>query len=163
MPEQRPRRPAAAVSVTEMARMVALSRERFYQLQKEGVFPSPVYDIVTRRPMYTEEQQQVCLEVRRRNCGVNGKVVLFYPARTAAVPVARQRTRRTGGVGRSATHAHLIEALVSLGLSDTTAQQVDEALRQTFPGGTAGVEQSEVIRAVFVRLRRLDSGDSVGR
>jgi hypothetical protein len=45
----------AAVIVSEMARMVGLSRARFYQLRKAGVFPLPVYDVATRRPVYTEE------------------------------------------------------------------------------------------------------------
>ena len=31
-----------AVSVAEMARMVGLSRARFYQLRRAGVFPTPV-------------------------------------------------------------------------------------------------------------------------
>ena len=54
----------SVVSVAEMARMVGLSRQRFYQLLG-GTFPYPLYDIATRRPFYTEEMQQVCLEVRK--------------------------------------------------------------------------------------------------
>lgn len=68
----------AIVSVAEMARMVGFSRARFYQLIQAGTFPSPVYDIHTRRPTYTEDQQLVCLDVRRRNCGIDGRPVLFY-------------------------------------------------------------------------------------
>ena len=41
----------AIVTVSEMARMCGLSRARFYQLQKAGIFPSPVYDVSTRRPI----------------------------------------------------------------------------------------------------------------
>ena len=69
------------VSVAEMARMTGLSRARFYQLVNDGIFPSPVYDVHTRRPLYSEEMQQVCMEVRKRNCGVNGKPILFYSPR----------------------------------------------------------------------------------
>jgi len=58
----------AAVTVAEMARMVGLSRARFYQLQKAGVFPAPKYDDVKKRPFYDQEAQKACLEVRRRNC-----------------------------------------------------------------------------------------------
>jgi len=32
----------AAVSVSGIAKMLRLSRARFYQLMREGVFPSPV-------------------------------------------------------------------------------------------------------------------------
>ena len=38
-----------AVSVAEMARMVGLSRGRFYQLVG-NTFPHPQYDLTTRRP-----------------------------------------------------------------------------------------------------------------
>ena len=66
------------VSVAGMARMVGLSRQRFHQLMKEGVFPPPVYDTATRRPHYTEEMQKVCMAVKEKNVGINGRVVLFY-------------------------------------------------------------------------------------
>jgi len=51
----------AAVSVSEMARIVGLSRSRFYGLVNEGVFPPPVYDLRTRRPFYDLDLQQRCL------------------------------------------------------------------------------------------------------
>ena len=66
------------VSVAEMARMVGLSRQRLYQLMG-CTFPWPLYHVGTKRPFYTEELQQVCLEVRRRNCGIDGR-----PAESAA-------------------------------------------------------------------------------
>ncbi len=69
-----------AVSVSEMARMAGLSRSRFYQLIGTA-FPPPVYDAKTRRPFYTASQQQTCLEVRHRNCGIDGRPVLFYARR----------------------------------------------------------------------------------
>jgi hypothetical protein len=53
----------AVVTVSEMARMVGLSRARFYQLVEAGVFPPPVYCVSTRRPMYVEELQTICLTV----------------------------------------------------------------------------------------------------
>ena len=47
----------AIVTVSEMARMCGLSRARFYQLQKAGVFPAPVYQ--DGRPLYPEETHLV--------------------------------------------------------------------------------------------------------
>ena len=72
----------AVVSKSEMARMVGLSPARFAQLVGT-TFPWPLYDIKSRRPFYTEELQEVCLSVRKRNCGVDGKPVLFYCAATS--------------------------------------------------------------------------------
>ncbi|MEI7684846.1 MAG: hypothetical protein WCL32_07440 [Planctomycetota bacterium] len=152
----------AVVSVAEMARMVGLSRARFYQLQNEGVFPSPHYDVSTRRPFYDELLQQSCLEVRRRNCGVNGKPILFYARRpngtgTVAKP-AKPKTKR-----EMPQHDHLLDGLKSLGLTSVTSIQVGAAVKEIYPQGTEGVDDAEVIRAVFLHLRRRDSGNSVGR
>jgi len=146
----------AAVTVAEMARMLGMSRARFYQLQSAGVFPLPVYDVSTRRPIYVEEAQKVCLEVRRRNCGINCKPVLFY-ARNMTAPAPKVRTEKP-----KRNHAELIDALSSLGL-DSTAAEVDVAVKDKFPRGTEGIEQAEVIRAVFVHLKRQNTADNVRR
>lgn len=148
----------AAVTVAEMARMVGLSRARFYQLQKGGVFPPPRYDLSKNRPFYDEELQKLCLEVRRKNCGVNGQVVLFYARRQQIVPT-RKPPKAAPKQGK---HADLIEAVKSLGLSNVTAEQVDEALAQTFGGRTSETDPGEVIRAVFLFLKRQNRADKVG-
>ncbi len=146
----------AVATVRDVARMVGLSPSRFYQLQQAGIFPPPVYDIVTRRPHYTEEQQRQCLEVRRRNCGINGKPILFYARRldVAARPT-RPRTRTSKGSGR-ADHAEIISGLKSLGLANVTAQEVQEAVAKVFLGGTTGLDPSEVVRKVFLQIKRRD-------
>jgi len=143
----------AIVTVSDMARMCGLSRARFYQLQKVGIFPPPLHDVVTRRPFYDEELQKVCLEVRRRNCGVNGKPILFYARRVPMTPTPRPRQPRATAP-KVEQHPELIEALQALGLAGVTAAQVGAAVKELFPQGTAGVEQSEVVRAIFLRLRR---------
>jgi hypothetical protein len=146
-----------------VTRLVGLSRARFYQLQKVGVFPMPVYDVVTRRPVYTEELQRLCLEVRRRNCGVNGKPVLFY-ARRAPITKAPARSKKgTAKPSKNQQHADLIDGLQGLGLVSVTGAQVGAAIKEVFPEGTVGVDEAEVIRTVFLFLRRRDSGDNVRR
>src|SRR3954452_20763250 len=75
----------AAVTVAEMARMCGLSRSRFYQLIGTA-FPEPERYPETGRPVYTEAQQEVCLEVRRRNLGIAGNPVLFYARRLSSTP-----------------------------------------------------------------------------
>ena len=133
------------VSVSEMARQCGLSRSRFYQLVGT-TFPFPVYDIASRRPGYTEELQQVCLDVRRHNCGIDGKAVMFYARRVLGKPrVAPAKTK--------AKHADLIDAIKSLGLS-VTAGQVEAAVTELFPNGTDRVNHGEVIRSVFVHLKK---------
>ncbi len=146
-----------AVTVAEMARMVGLSRARFYQLQKVGVFPPPKMDEAKKRPFYDQEAQKVCLEVRRKNCGVNGQVVLFYARRHGIAP-----PRKAKVVPKKQPQAELVEAIKALGLA-VTATEVSAAVAQLYPGGTAGTDEGEVIRAVFLHLKRQDSAGNVGR
>lgn len=82
-----------AVSIAEMAKMVGLSRGRFYQLVGT-TFPPPIYDVRTRRPFYPPDLQAVCLEVRRRNFGIDGRPVLFYARRMVIAPTAPSGPRR---------------------------------------------------------------------
>ena len=46
------------VTVSEMARMVGLSRARFYQLLRVGVFQEPSRNQETKRPFYDRQQQE---------------------------------------------------------------------------------------------------------
>lgn len=150
----------AAVTVAEMARMVGLSRARFYQLQNAGVFPPPVYDVSTRRPFYDEKAQEVCLEVRRRNCGINGQPVLFYARRGGEQSPTKKR--RTNGKPKPKYPA-IVDAVRVLGLASVSDKIVTAAVTTLFPTGVDRVDQSEVIRAVFVHLQRQYSTDNVGR
>lgn len=145
-----------AVTVTEMARMCCLSRARFYQLMQQGVFPPPVYLLTTRRPIYVEELQEVCLEVRRRNCGVNGRPVLFY-ARGAPINRPSKPTRKATKATKRDDYPEVHAAVHALGLTSATADDVAQAVRHLYPNGVEGVSQPEVIRAVFLRLRCQES------
>jgi len=150
------------VTVTEMAKMVGLSRARFYQLMQAGVFPQPLYAVANRRPVYVEEQQAVCLEVRRRNCGVNGKPVLFY-SRGHSQPTQTKTARTTRPKPTPIKpHADLIDGLTALGLA-VSAAQVESAIKATYPNGVDGLDRGEVLRAVFLYLKRQNPADNVGR
>jgi hypothetical protein len=151
----------AIVTFTEMARLLSLSRSRLYQLVRAGVFPSPVYDVRTHRPVFTEEIQRMCLEVRHKNCGINGQPVLFYAkgplgqARPTAKPKRKPTTK--------GQYDDVLDGLRALGLVGITAQQVEATVKQLFPAGLDGVDRAQVIRAVFLHIKRRDTGDNVRR
>src|SRR5581483_6669144 len=105
----------AGVSVSEMARMVGLSRQRFHQLMQAGVFPQPHRNEANGRPFFDEPTQQQCLEVRRRNCGVNGQVVLFY-TRRQTTPLKPKKATPV-----PSSHTDLLDGLKALGLASVTA------------------------------------------
>ena len=151
----------AAVSISYMARLVGLSRQRFHQLMQAGVFPRPKKDRASGRPFYDEAGQQNCLEVRRRNCGVNGKVVLFY-ARRQNCPTPNTQPNKSQPP-KSDRYADILDGVRALGVGTATAATVATAVRELFPKGTSEADPGEVIRAVFLRLRVKNTGDKVGR
>jgi len=115
----------------------------------QGVFPKPVLHPSSNRPMYDQELQQKCLEVRRTGIGMNGVPVLFNRK------AAKSRTRKVQTKPtqeNKADHADLLDALKGLGLS-TTAQAVAEAVATLYPSSLAGHDQGDVVRRVFLHLQ----------
>ena len=129
----------AAVTVAEMARMCGLSRSRFYQLIGTA-FPEPERHPETGRPIYTEEIQQVCLEVRRRNCGIDGKPILFYARRLGSAPI-RPKPSKPKLEANPGDVMALVDGLSALGLTTATAAQVQRVTQELFPKGTEGIDQ----------------------
>jgi hypothetical protein len=72
----------AVCSITNMANKLRLSRIRFYQLRKEGVFPEPVPVGCPERLLYPLELQQKCIEIRKTGIGLNGEPIIFNTPRT---------------------------------------------------------------------------------
>ncbi len=155
-------RTKAIVSVSEMAAMVGLSRARFYELLAAGVFPPPVYKLSNRRPVYVEELQKVCLEVRRRNCGVNGQPVLFYSRGHRPTSPPKPTSKAKSKPTSKDQHEDVLNGLRALGLVAATSAQVAAAIKELFPTGLTGVNQGEVVRAVFLHIKRRDTSGNVG-
>ena len=143
----------AAVTVTEMAALCQLSRSRFYTLMQAGAFPPPVQHELTKRPFYLRELIEICLEVRRTGVGVDGRVVLFNRRRTErAAP--RPTKRKPTAMPQESHYGDLIAGLKSLGLCAVTDAQVGPVVQQLFPSGIDGVDLGEIIRQVFLALKR---------
>ena len=143
----------AAVSVTDMAKAVGLSRSRFYDYVRRGVFPTPLYSLTTKRPYYNEEMQDQILTTRQRGVTTAGEYVLFYERRTTA-PTPALLARRPS----RPSHAHLLDELRSLGLVNVTATQVEAAVATLYSSGVSGVDEATVLRAVYRHLRRQNAG-----
>lgn len=115
--------------------------------------------MATRRPFYDEDLQKSCFEVRRRNCGVDGKPILFYSRRPVTTLPARKPKKIAAVIDDK--HADLRDGLKALGLATVTAAQVAEAVKNLYPQGVAEGADGEVLRAVFLHLRRQNSGDNL--
>lgn len=148
----------AVVTVAEMARMVGLSRARFYQLMSTA-FPYPVYDVATRRPCYDENMQKTCFRVKQRNCGVNGKPILFYARRATALPSPATARRKPA----TSKTDPLLQSVRSLGLASATPADVAAAVAALYPNGVTGVDTGEVVRGVFLRIKGQNPSDMQGR
>lgn len=142
-----------AVTVAEMACMVGLSKSRFYQLLGSA-FPHPLYDLVTKRPFYPSELQEICLEVRRRNCGVDGKHILFHRRGRETAPATPKPSKRKP-MPDDNRHKDLVAGLKSLGMAGVTAVQVEAALKELH--GLDHEDQGKVLRAVFLCLKQRDT------
>ena len=166
--QEKPRK--AVVSVLEMAAMLDLSKSRFYALMQAGVFPTPIRQSCNRpesvpnesstppepaqhesykRPVFDLDLQQKCLEIRNTGIGDNGQPVLFNRKRKKS----GQPKPRPGHQAVTEEHAELIESLKSLGLT-ATAEEVQAASKELYPDGTAGIQPGEIVRRVFLHLRR---------
>lgn len=147
-----------AVSVTEMARMLGLSRARFYQLVRSGTFPAADHDPLTNRPFYGEEGQRRCLEVRRKTCGIDGKPVLFYSRRRDA-GVTKVKSPPPKPKVKAGGYADLIDLLSKVPITATPAQ-VDAAVKAACPGGIAGMDPGVVLGKIIPLLRRNPTGSA---
>jgi len=153
-------------SVSDVARMLGLSRSRFYQLMSEGVFPPPSRNEETGRPFYNREQQETCVRVRSTNCGLNGRPILFYARRLDGRPdnVPKGKDRRGHPPRESPQDAFLDDlrdGLSRLGIVPGCDTTIRTAVRDCFPDGYAGIEMATILATVFRHLSRQDAQDNV--
>jgi hypothetical protein len=134
-----------AMSIAETARLIQMSRSRFHQLIGT-VFPQPKRDANGRR-YFDREQQQMVVEIRRRNTGMDGQPILFRAtgSRTASTP-KRPKTNKS-----KQDHRDVLIAVRELGLTQATAKDVDDCVRSLYPDGKVP-EQGDLIRRVFLSL-----------
>ena len=131
----------AICSVTEMAEKLDLSRARFYQLQKMGAFPKPVYCPRTKRPFYPLDLQKKCIDIRKTGIGYNDQPVLFYASRKDT----------SGKLQNQSDHQYeeLIGILRQMGLN-VSLKKVKNAVKSLYPEGlTRSSVEGPVIRDLF--------------
>jgi hypothetical protein len=88
-----------------------------------------------------------CLEIRETEIGTNGVPVLFNrKPRKGSLPQRRKAEER------KPDHADLLEALKGLGLT-TPVQAVNESIAALYPNGVTGIDQSDLVRKVFLHLQ----------
>jgi hypothetical protein len=143
-------------SVAEMARRLDLSRARFYQLQKLGTLPLPVYCIRTRRPLYPLCLQQRCVRVRKTGIGDDGQPCVFYAPRKTA---KANNSAPKPNAQNNECYGRLVDALKAMGIK-TNATQVRTAVQKRFPNGlTLDQIDGAVIRDLYMYIKSWDDND----
>ena len=143
-------------TVTEMANRLGLARSRFYQIQRLGVFPPPVYCIRTKRPFYPLDLQRRCIRVRETGIGVNGQLSCFYAPRNKAIT---KGPAIKSGVKATACYSHLVRVLKDMGIKTSTAE-VKAATMKRFPKGlTPDRIDNTVITDLFQHFKSEGKGD----
>lgn len=160
------------ITVAEMARMCGLSRSRFYSLVKDGIMPIPSCNAVTNRPFYTREQQEQCLLVRKTNCGINGKPILFYAVRfdhqsinnSSPAKSKRLSVRQNNHTAKVTKTDPIIEelqhGLEQLGISDVPETKIRAVLADTYPDGYTNIATATLLMGLFRHLK--NSGETNG-
>jgi hypothetical protein len=67
------------VTVQELCELIGLSKNRFYALQKAGIFPAPLRSPLNNRPVFDSALVEQCLGIVRNRVGAIG----FPTCRTA--------------------------------------------------------------------------------
>ena len=150
----------AVVSVSEMARMVGPVTGRFYQLIGT-TFPGPSTTFPADDHFMTKNCKRsvsksvaaIVASTASRSCSIRG-------GRSRTLPVRKPKKSKPP---KDDQHADLLDGLKGLGLATATAAQVAEAIKELYPQGVDGLADGEVLRAVFLHLRRQNTRDNVGK
>ncbi len=135
------------VSISEICKMIQLSRARYYQLVNSGFFPKPLTDERSKRPYYDAKLQKAILEARQTGVGVDGSYMLFYsPRRKESVSHLKKKKTVDPQV------KEIAEILESMGL-ETTVKQVKQGISEIYPDGINDIDQGMVIRELFRYLK----------
>lgn len=140
----------AAITVSKMCSLLAMSRSQFYWHVKKGTFHAPLR-LANGRPYFNASQVEDNLKARELGVGVSGEYVLFYE-RNADVP----KSPVTPACKQD--YSELLDGLQSLGLTGVTTMQVADAVDACYPKGTTGHEENDVLRSVFRHLKRSGTG-----
>ena len=133
-------------SVTDLAKKLGLSRARFYQLQKIGVFPTPVYCLYTKRPFYPMDLQEKCLEIRKTGIDYNGRPIIFYSKNDVDTKKPKSYPEQK--------YIDLSDALGQMGLK-ISPTEAEKAFMDLYPNNFKTLEiKGELIAEMFRYFQR---------
>jgi len=156
------------VSIPAMCSLMGISRSRYYQLLTGSFILPPVYSLESKRAYFTREMAERNIAVVRNNCGMNGKICLFYNTsrRTGSSPVKPVKNREQKPKPASDnknSYQDLIEGLTQLGLQDVKPSQVESVIGKLYPEGIQNQDEGEVLKVVYRAIVKQNLQDNVNR
>lgn len=142
----------AAISSSQMARLLKMSRSQFYAHVRKGTFHAPL-KLPNGRPYYNASMVEDNLKAREMGVGVNGQYVIFYERGEPSGMGPLKPTPKP-----KADFTDLIDSLQSLGLTGLTTTVVEKAVADCYPKGTTGHDENDILRTVFRHLKRAGNG-----
>ena len=101
----------------------------------------PIYCIRTRRPFYTQDLQQTCLDIRKTGIGHNGQPVVFNNMRKDMPEKPQNQSEQRSKV--------ITDTLAQMGLN-VTHKKVKTAINNLYPDGLPhSSDEGKVIRDLF--------------
>lgn len=82
------------VTVTELCDLIGISKNRFYALQKAGIFPAALRSALSNRRVYDTALVEQCFGVVRNRVGANGVPYVPQPQESDPKLRAPQEARR---------------------------------------------------------------------
>lgn len=147
----------AFVSLSECADTLGISRTHLYTLISQNVLLPPSYCIESKKPFYCAEAVERNLEVMRTNIAISGKFHLFHRKHDSTDMEAPSPPRkRIRPIRPPSNRKYIIGGLRSLGMNASSIQ-VDAAISSIYPNGVAGEDDGEVLRAIYLYIKRLNS------
>ena len=140
------------IGMSQMAKILQLSRSRLYQLIDAGVLLPPAHLLSNKRPIYTRDMAMRNIEVKTNNTGINGQIVMFYTARKPVHSVVKINKKSAVKIQQKEPtnkYQSFINDLESLGLEDVSVKSVESALSECFPDTIPDLEEDETLIAVF--------------
>jgi len=146
----------AFCSVSEMARILRLSRARFYQLTEKGKFPPAIYDIQTKRPYYNQDLQEICINIKNSNIAFDNTPMLFYSPRKKKaedqnIPTPSKKVNPSKQLNPQ--YEDWVETLQQMGLRHVTYDQVETAVKELYAGDLPE-DEGTILREIYQYIKK---------
>ncbi len=156
------------VTIQQLCSMLSISRSRYYQLMSAGFLAPPVYSLETKRAYFTRQLAEQNMAVVRNNCGLNGKICLFYNTsrRTGGSPVkpAKSKEQKHKVTPKNKNlYQDIIDGLTLLGLQDVKPSIVESVIKRLYPKGIQNQDEGDVLKVVYRAIVKQNSTDNVNR